>query len=159
MDILAAAIFIVLYLLGLVGIIVPVLPSTPLIALGAIIYGFMTGFERLSVQGVVWVVVLALLAQLIDYLASVIGAQRFGASKEGIWGGVLGSIAGLVLLPPFGFLPGALLGAMGAELLNGRRLVEAWRSGLGALLGTLGGILVKILIVIAMGVVVFPKLF
>lgn len=159
MDILAAVIFLALYLLGLVGVIVPVVPSTPLIAVGAVIYGFMTGFERLGVWGVVWVVVLALLAQVLDYVAGAVGAQRYGASRVGIWGGVIGSIVGVVVLPPFGFLPGALLGAVVAELFNRRSAEEAVRAGWGTLLGTLGGVLVKFVIAIAMGIIVIPRFF
>jgi uncharacterized protein YqgC (DUF456 family) len=158
-DILAAVIFLVLYLLGLVGVIVPVVPSTPLIAVGAIIYGFMTGFERLGVSGVVWVVVLALFAQVLDYVAGIVGARRYGASRAGVWGGVIGSIVGVIVLPPFGFLPGALVGAVAAELLNRRSAEEAVRAGWGTLLGTLGGVVVKVLIVIAMGAIVIPRLF
>lgn len=159
MDILAAVIFLALYIVGLIGVVVPVVPSTPIIAVGAVIYGFMTAFERLSVSGVVWVVILALFAQVLDYVAGIIGAQRYGASRAGVWGGVIGSIVGMIVLPPFGFLPGALLGAVGAELLNRRSAEEAVRAGWGTLLGTVGGVVIKFLIVIAMGIIVIPRLF
>jgi uncharacterized protein len=158
-DILAAIIFTVLYGLGVIGIIAPVLPSTPLIAVGAVIYGFMTGFERLSVGGVVWVVALALVAQVADYLTGMVGARRYGASTAGVWGGIIGSLLGLVVFPPFGFLPGALLGAVAAELLANRGAAEAMRSGWGTLLGTLAGVVIKVVIVIAIGVIVFPRFF
>jgi len=37
--------------------------------------------------------------------------------------------------------------------------VAAVRSGVGALVGTLGGLVARLFIVIAMGLVVFPRLF
>ena len=64
-----------------------------------------------------------------------------------------------MLFPPFGFLLGALVGAVAAELITGRVLSEALRSGVGALLGTLGGVVAKLFIVVAIGVIVFPRFF
>lgn len=72
-----------------------------------------------------------------------------------MWGSVIGSLVGLIFFPPFGFLLGALLGAVGAELITRRTLPEAVRSGVGALLGSLGGIVAKFFIVIAIGIVAF----
>ena len=88
-----------------------------------------------------------------------VGAKYYGAERAGVWGGVLGSLVGLVLLPPWGFLPGALLGAVLFELLAGRAPAEAWRSGVGAFVGTLGGVFAKLVIVVALAVVVYPRLF
>lgn len=159
MTIAAAAVFILFYLIALAGIILPVLPGTPIAALGALIAGWMTGFERLGLTPLLLVGGLALLAQLVDLGASYLGARVYGASRPGLWGGVIGSLAGLLFFPPFGFLIGALGGAVLAELLSGRPLNEAVRAGVGALLGSLGGVVAKILILVAIGVVVFPRLF
>lgn len=159
MTIAAAAVFILFYLIALAGIILPVLPGTPIAALGALIAGWMTGFERLGLTPLLLVGGLALLAQLVDLGASYLGARVYGASRPGLWGGVIGSLAGLLFFPPFGFLIGALAGAVLAELLSGRPLNEAVRAGVGALLGSLGGVVAKILILVAIGVVVFPRLF
>lgn len=158
-EIFAFIVFTLFYLVGIVGIVLPVLPGVPLAALGAVLAGWLTGFEALTATVLAWVVALALLAQVTDYIGNVIGAKHYGASRPGLWGGIVGSILGLVLLPPFGFLPGALLGAVGAELLTGREPAEALRAGVGALIGTLGGVLVKFIIVIAIGIMVYPRFF
>lgn len=159
MTILADLVFILFYLVGLVGIVVPVLPGVPIIAVGALLAGWMTGFEMFTWSIVLWISALAVLAQLIDYIAGVIGAKRYGASRPGVWGSILGSLVGLFFFPPLGFLLGALVGAVAFELLSGRNFQASVRSGVGALLGTLGGIFAKIFIVIAIGIIAFPAFF
>lgn len=158
MTILALSVFILFYLVSIAGILLPLLPGVPVAAVGALLAAWMTGFEGLGWTRVLIVAGLAVLAQLLDYIAALIGASRYGASRAGLWGSVIGSLLGLFFFPPFGFLIGALLGAVLAELLTGRPLPEAGQAGLGALVGTLGGIVAKLFIIIAIGVVVFPAL-
>jgi uncharacterized protein YqgC (DUF456 family) len=158
MEIAALVVFVMLFLVALAGIILPVLPGVPIAALGALLAGWMTGFERLSLTPLLIVGGLALLAQMVEIGSSWIGARYYGAGRPGLWGGVLGSLAGLILFPPFGFLVGALVGAVLFELLAGRALNEAVRSGLGAFIGTLGGAVAKLVIMVAIAIVVLPRL-
>ena len=87
------------------------------------------------------------------------GPSALARSRAGVWGSVIGSLVGVIWFPPFGFLLGALLGAVVAEVVNRRTLQDSVRSGVGALLGTLGGVVAKFFIVIAIGIIVFPRLF
>lgn len=140
------------------GVILPILPGTPVALVAVLVAGWMTGFTRIDVATIVWVAVLTALAQGFDVIGNLIGAKRFGAGRAGLWGGALGSLVGLLLLPPWGFLLGALLGATVAELLVGRPPTEAWRAGLGALLGTLAGVGGKLVLVAVIAVVVIGRL-
>lgn len=140
------------------GVVLPVLPGTPVALVAVLLAGWMTGFERIDVSTVVWVAVLTALAQGFDLLGNWVGAKRFGAGRAGLWGGVAGSFVGLIVLPPWGFLLGALLGATGAELLAGRTGADAWRAGVGALLGTLAGVGGKLVVVAVIAVVVIGRL-
>lgn len=155
---LAVVIFGVFTLAAVVGIFIPILPGVPLAAVGALLAAWLTGFDGLGVTPLLVVAALTLLALLVDYVAGLIGARRFGASRAGVWGSVLGALTGLFLLPPFGFLIGALAGAVGGELLSGRKPQDALRAGLGVFVGTLGGMVTQVLIAIAIGFVVFPRL-
>jgi uncharacterized protein len=152
----------VIVVIGLIvaaaGVVLPVLPGVPVALLAAVVAGWLTGFERIDVATIAWVAVLAALAQGFDVLGNLIGARRFGAGRAGIWGGVVGSLVGLVLLPPWGFLLGALLGATAFEALAGRPLGEAWRAGVGALLGTLAGVGGKLVVVVVIAVVLIARL-
>lgn len=158
MEILALLVFLLLYVVALAGIILPVVPGVPLAALGALLAGWMTGFERLDLVPLLVVAGLALLAQIVEIGSSWVGARYYGARRPGLWGGVLGSLMGLILFPPFGFLVGALVGAVLFELLGGREMTESIRAGVGAFVGTLGGAIAKLVIMVAIAVVVMPRL-
>ncbi len=152
----------VVVLLGLVvagaGVVLPVLPGVPIALLAVVLAGWMTGFERLDATLIIWVAVLTALAQGFDVVGNLVGARRFGAGRAGLWGGAIGSFVGLIVFPPWGFLLGALAGAAVAELLVGRPLGEAWRAGVGALLGALAGTGGKLVIVVVIAFVVLRRL-
>ena len=157
-TILAWLVLLVALLIGLVGVVLPVLPGVPIAAVGAVLAAWMIGFDRFGWLPLGFIVGLAVLAQIIDLAGNLVGARVYGARRAGLWGGVLGSLVGLVLFPPFGFLLGALVGAVLFELAAGRPLVEALRAGVGAFVGALGGTVAKLLIVVAMAVVAIPRL-
>lgn len=149
MGILGMIIAVVLFLLGLAGTVLPVLPGAPLIWLGMLVYGLFTGFKTLSWlfflgQGVAVAITLAL-----DYLATAYGAKRYGASNAAIWGAVIGLAVG-AFFGPGGIIIGPFAGAAVAEMLRGRDASHALRVGWGTLLGLIGGTALKLLIEIGM---------
>ena len=152
----AALVFTLFYLVGVASIVLPALPGVPIVAVGALLAAWITGFDVLSPTTVVITAVLALLAFFLDYLAAAVGAQRYGSSRAGLWGSIIGSVLG-IFVPPFGFIVGALIGAVVAELSIGRPFAEAFRAGVGALVGTLGGIVAKVIILVSIAFVVYPK--
>jgi uncharacterized protein YqgC (DUF456 family) len=136
---------------GLVGAIIPALPSTPLILIGALIYGFFTDFQQVTPWVLVTLGVLTLLSLLLDYLAGIYGAKKMNASRWGMTGAFLGTVVGLFGGGLVGVIVGPLIGAFVFELLFARkRFTEAMRVGFGALLGFLGGALGKLLIGLVM---------
>ncbi len=159
MTVLAFVIFLVGYVVAFAGVIVPVLPGVPIAFVGALAAALLMGLERFGVEPLVYVGVLAVLSQLVDVAGTWLGSRGFGAQRAGTWGGVIGSLLGLFLLPPFGFLIGALAGAMVGELLAGREPRDALRSGVGAFVGTLGGTVAKLVIMVVVGFVAFPRFF
>jgi hypothetical protein len=72
-----------------------------------------------------------------------VGAKKYGASRAGVWLSVLGLVLGIFLLPPFGFLLGAFLGALAGELLAGKG-AKAVRPAWGVFVGTVAGIGLKL---------------
>lgn len=160
---LVSALALILFLLTLAvaaaGVIVPVVPGVPLAAVGALVAALIVGIDVFGVDGLVYVALLAVLSQGVDFAGTWLGSRHYGAGRAGVWGGVIGSLVGVFVFPPFGFLVGALAGATIAELLVGRGLEEAFRSGVGAFVGTLGGTVAKLVIVVVMGIVVVPRLF
>jgi len=158
-TVLAFAIFLVAFIVATLGVILPVLPGVPIAALGALAAAAIMGFQRFGVEVLVYVALLAVLSQVLDLVGTWLGSKVYGAGRAGTWGGVVGSFVGLFVFPPWGFLFGAVAGASIAELLVGRPLNDAVRSGVGAFVGTLGGAVAKLVIMVVIGIIVFPRFF
>lgn len=140
----------ILVIVGVLGIFLPVLPSTPVIFLGALIYSYSTGFTVFVLKDLLIMAGLVILAEGMQYLFSMIGAKRFGASKLGVIGGMIGLIVGLVTLGPVGLVLGPFVGAIFFELIRGRVFHQAVRVGIGSLFGVLGGTLMTLIIALVM---------
>jgi uncharacterized protein YqgC (DUF456 family) len=136
--------------IGLVGTMLPGLPGMPLVLGGIALFAIGTQFRYIgSVQFAVFVF-LGLLGLVLNYLGQLFGARRFGASRAGMLGAIVGLVVGLFVFPPFGLVIGPLTGAIVAELVNGREMNAALRSGVGVVIGYLFGSLAEVLIAIIM---------
>ena len=105
-------------LIGLIGVLIPILPDLVLIWLGGLVYGLWAGWGSIGVWLFAAMTLLGLIGALAEIWASSVGARVGGASFWGILGGLALGLVGLVMLPPFGAVIGLLLGTF---------LVEAWR--------------------------------
>ncbi len=138
---------------GLAGIVLPILPSIPLIWAGVLIYAVCDGFENISWFLVLIFGVLTILSVILDYFGGVIGAKKYGATKWGLIGSVIGGIAGFFMGGIVGLIFGPFFGAVLLELVFGKDLRGAFKSGVGTLVGFLGGAIAKLAIgVIMIGV-------
>ncbi|ADY25830.1 protein of unknown function DUF456 [Deinococcus proteolyticus MRP] len=148
----AFLVFLVLWLLALVGTFIPVIPATALLLIGGVAGVFLKGYSGAGDTVFLAVlVVLTLVSSFADNIATAWGAGRYGGSKQAMWGAIAGSLAGL-LLGPLGILVGPLLGAFAAELLLVRRPVdEAARSAFGTLVGLLTGMAAKFVLNLLIG--------
>jgi uncharacterized protein YqgC (DUF456 family) len=141
---------IVLFAVGLIGTVLPIVPGTTIIAAAVIIHRVMLGPNRsVSWWTVAILVALTLATFALDFLAGYFGARHFGATKWGTFGAVLGAIIGLFFGLP-GLFVGPVIGAIGGEFVAGKRLIDAGRAGWGSLLGNLGGMLAKLIIALIM---------
>lgn len=131
----------VLLLVGLIGCVVPIVPG-PLVAYGGLLSLLLTSYP---ISAFVWIAggVITLVATLLDYIVPAMGAKRFKCSKWGIAGCLIGSIVGLFFFP-FGIILGPFIGAIVGELIAGRPLSDSVHGGLGALLGFVLGLGVKL---------------
>jgi uncharacterized protein YqgC (DUF456 family) len=148
-QIIGLALAVLIMCVGIAGSILPGLPSTPLVlaaAIGHKLYfgAFGAGWVVMTILAVLTVVSLAL-----DYLASIYGAKRLGASWRGAVGAVVGGLIGLFFSFP-GIIIGPFLGALIFEMVGGRNIQESSRAGLGAVLGLLAGALGKLACCLAM---------
>ncbi len=159
MEIVLTVIAFVLMFIGLIGAILPNFPDSVLIVAGALALTAADGLTWTDGVLLAGVAVIALAAEGLVYLAQAYGAKRAGASWKGVVGAILGGLLGLFVLPPVGILIGPIVGAVAGELIGGRRGGEAFKAGLGALLGTLGGVVLKFAAAVTMVGLVALSLF
>lgn len=137
--------------LGLFAIIIPGLPDTFLIFLGALIYAIWTKFFEVNLNLILILAGLMVFGYFLDYLGAALGAKKFGASKLGVLGAILGGFLGLILLSLPGLAIGAIFGTVVFELIFAQKDFQAaLKSGVGTFLGLLFGILAKIIIIVLM---------
>ena len=141
---------IVLFAVGLIGTVLPVLPGTTIILAAAIIHRLVLGAEKsIGWKTIVALVVLTLLSYVFDFLGSYFGAKYFGATKWGAVGAILGALVGL-FLGLIGLFVGPVIGAVVGEVIAGKRMIDAGRAGWGSLLGNIGAMLGKLIIALGM---------
>jgi uncharacterized protein YqgC (DUF456 family) len=148
----------VLIVIGVLGLILPVLPGAPVIFLGALLAAWAEDFAYLGVWSLAILGALSLLAIAVDFVASAFGARRFGASGRAVTGAMIGAVVGLAF-GPIGVLVGPFIGAVLGELTVRRNLAAAGRVGLGTALGLALGTAAKLAIAFAMvGYIVLMRL-
>lgn len=128
--------------LGLVGLLVPVIPGAPVVLLGIVLVAWADHFERIGAWGIGACAVLTGLVLLADYLAGVVGARRYGASRWGLIGAVVGTIVGLFFGLP-GVILGPIVGAVAFEYYKDPDFKRAGKIGFGTLVGFVLGTAVK----------------
>lgn len=143
-------IVIILMLVGLAGIIFPVLPGSGLIFIAIAAYGWYEGFQVITVKYLVLMGALTVLAMTLSYLSTVWGAKHTGAGKAGTWGALLGLLVGLFVLPPAGMVLGPWIGAFIGEYIANKDAKKALLAGIGAVLGLFSGMLVHLVIALIM---------
>ena len=130
---------------GLLGTLLPILPGAVLVYAGMLLYGLLTRFVSLDLTFFLLQGLVLLLTILIDVAASAVGTRRYQGSRMAAWGAAIGTLAGLFLLGPLGLVAGPFLGAVAAEMLQGKEPAQAFRVGYGTLIGVLGGTLLKLM--------------
>lgn len=133
----------ILVVLGLAGVVLPLLPGMPLLFGGLWLLAWSDGFARVGEFTVVLLGILAVLAWCIDYLAATLGVKRVGASGLAVAGAAIGTVLGLAA-GLVGVLVGPVLGAIAGEWLARRNGAQASRAGLAAGISFLLGIVAKI---------------
>ena len=142
-----AAIFL---LAGLVGCIVPVLPSVPLSYIGLILLHATDRVQYSTTFLLIWLGIVVVL-QVLDYVVPAWGTKRYGGSKLGVWGSTIGLVIGL-FFGPWGIVIGPFVGAVVFELFDGKNAAAALKAGFGSFVGLLFGTILKL---IACGMMIY----
>lgn len=140
---------VLMMIVGVVGTVLPALPGVMLVYGGIVLAAYAEGFTRISGLTVAVLGALALVAFVIDYVASAAAAKKAGASKLGLAGAALGTVLG-IFTGFIGLLFMPLVGAAIGEYLTQRDALKAGRIGLATWVGLLVGTVLKLAIVFTM---------
>lgn len=147
-----------LILVGIAGTILPALPGVPLVFAGMWLAAWAGDYQQVGVVMLIFLAVLTLLSLAVDFVATMMGAQRVGASKLALIGSVVGTIVGL-FFGIIGLFAGPFVGALIGELIHGRKVGQAAKVGVGTWVGILVGTVLKVGLAFAMlGLFVFAWL-
>jgi uncharacterized protein YqgC (DUF456 family) len=144
MDYFLIGLGILLLIAGIMGCVLPALPGPPLSYLGLLALHFTEKYQFSLKFLIIWAVVVVVVS-LVDYLVPVWGAKKFGASKRGIWGSIIGLLLGFFIFPPFGIIVGPFAGAVIGELTSGKKSGDAMYAGFGSFAGFMTGVLLKLI--------------
>ena len=127
------------------------IPGNVIIVLNSLVYGLITNFTKYSLAFVFTLFLILLIIEFLEYLLIVLTAKKYGASKWGITGSILGGIGGAIsgafVTPILGAIIGSIIGvffgALVLEFFKSYNIKNAILSGTGAFLGKLGGLSIK----------------
>ena len=149
MDVLLLVLGVILMLVGLAGCILPFLPGPPLCFAALLIQQLQSTPPYTRDFLLTWAGITIVVTAL-DYVIPIYGTKRFGGTKYGMWGCVVGLIGGL-WLGPLGLIIGPFIGALAGELIGNAKSEHALRAALGSFVGFLLGTLLKLVACFVMG--------
>lgn len=150
----------VLLLLGMIGTFLPILPGLLLSLCGLLIYKF--GTDAPLSMFYIWLFgFLTLVSVFLNYIIPAKTNRKYGGTRWGSIGSVIGTIAGMLFIPvPFGFLIGMFLGVFLGEMLHDRSdRKKALNSTKGAFIGFIYGTGFNFMVGLAMFLVVLLDIF
>jgi uncharacterized protein YqgC (DUF456 family) len=134
---------------GIAGVVLPAIPGSALLVLGAVLVAWAEGFTRVSRWTVAACAAIGLAIWVVDLAAGILGAKAFGASKWAILGAGLGLLVGMFLGLP-GIVLGPAIGAIVLEYARDPNFERALKAGFGAFLGFVLGSAVKVSLAFAL---------
>ena len=138
-----------LTLIGLAGVVIPLLPGTTLILLAIVVHKLLIP-EAVSWVVIGWIAGFWLLSVIIDFVGVILGTRAFGGGKWGMLGAGGGAVIGMFFSLPM-LLLGTVLGAVVAEKLIAQKTNRAsLLAGVGAALGFLFSTIGRLLCAVAM---------
>lgn len=143
------ALAVLLVVAGVIGTVLPVLPGAILVFAGLFVAAWADDFARVGTGGLAIVGALGLASLAVDFLASILGAKRVGASPQALAGAGLGTVVGIFFGIP-GLVLGPFVGAVLGELVARGGLARAGKVGLATSIGILLGGIAKLVLAFAM---------
>ena len=143
MDILWIILGSLCMLVGLIGCLLPILPGPPISYIGLLLLQLIEETPFSTQFMIIWLGITVVVV-ILDYLIPAFGTKKYGGSRWGIAGTMVGLIVGIFVFPPLGIIIGPIVGALIGEALSGKTSQEAMRAAFGSFIGFLFGTLIKL---------------
>ena len=160
MDILLIILGIFCIFGGIIGSFLPVIPGPPISWLGLLLLHLTDAIEFdgwfITITGIIAAVVV-----ILDYVVPAAGTKKFGGTKGGVWGSILGLIAAIIF-PVLGFasvIVYPFIGALIGELLFNPDKDKALKAAFGSFVGFLIGTLLKFILGLVYGYLFFMDIY
>ncbi|MCL5997493.1 MAG: DUF456 domain-containing protein [Chloroflexi bacterium] len=156
-----------LILLGLIGAVVPVLPGSLLIWLGAFLYAQADGFRAFGWPTLIVLGLMVLVTWGSDLLLTTLITRKTGASWKATAGAIAGGIPGGLLLSGvfplvgtvFGAIVGAVIGVLLVEYLGHRDWRAAFDAARGYIIGYLASAALQLFLCLTMIAIFLVQVF
>ena len=134
MEIAVWSLTLLVTLVGLAGVVLPLLPGTTLILASMVLHKILLP-ASLAWADIAWIAVLWLVSVIVDFLGVLVGTKLFGGGKWGMAGAGAGAMVGLFFSLP-ALIIGTIFGAVMAERYVAKKTRrESFRAGAGAAVG------------------------
>ena len=130
----------VLLLIGFIGIFLPIFPST-LASYASLLLLHFSGIHSFHFLSLMVFALITLLSFVIDYILPIWGAKKYGGTKSGMIGAMIGGILSIFTLPFFGFFGIIILfiftfiGAFLGEIIVQKNRQISYNAAYGAIIG------------------------
>lgn len=131
-------------LTGLIGAIFPGIPGPVTSYIGLLIC-LLSEYFMISSEVLITLGIIAAIITVIDYLIPIYGTRKFGGTRAGVIGSIIGLIAGIFFLPGIGIIIGPFVGAFIGELLAGSKSDKALKAAFGSFIGFITGTFMKLI--------------
>ncbi|HBG00610.1 MAG TPA: DUF456 domain-containing protein [Firmicutes bacterium] len=152
-------VIVVCFVLGLAGIVLPILPSVALVWVGVAMYHFFIDAQILSWVTWATMVFFTAIILIVDQLSNVVVVKRYGASKISTIASLVGAFVGIFVFPPFGVVLVPFFLVFILELLQNRPLDKAFNIAFGTIIAFVGSTFAKGLMQIIMMAAFFIDVF
>lgn len=142
-DISLLIVGILLNSIGITGCVIPGIPGPPLSYLSLILIQWR--YQYFDYSTLIILAIITILVVVADYIIPLWTGKKFGATKQGIRGSLIGMFIG-IFLTPIGMIAGLISGSIIGDLMANRNIYQAGKAGIGILLGTLVTIGIKLLV-------------
>ena len=149
MDIVLLIFGFIFMLVGILGSFLPVLPGPTIGWIGLLLLYLTKAVpDDWLFLGITLIIALTVFA--LDYIIPAVGTKKFGGTKAGMLGTMIGLLVALFfpILGPFGIIIWPFVGALVGELLNKADKKTATKAAFGSFIGFLTGTFLKFMVTI-----------